>query len=70
MEKLVDVSIKSVVIVATLFSAYLFFVWFPVSIYAEAKCLEAGFPKSKVSVGLERYCVNLDGAVTAIVVKQ
>ena len=53
-----------------LFSLYVIFVWLPVSMYAEADCLRNGYPKAKVSVGLERYCVTLDGLVTVKVDKR
>lgn len=41
----------------------------PVSMYTEAECLRAGYPKHSVTVGLERYCMTLDGAVTVTVKK-
>ena len=53
-----------------LFSLYVIFVWLPVSMYAEADCLRNGYPKAKVSVGLERYCITLDGLVTVKVDKR
>ena len=40
------------------------FIYAPVRLYTEAECLAKGYPKYAVSVGLERYCVNLDGSVT------
>ena len=46
------------------FGGYTMFVWTPVSLYYEAKCLEKGYPESRVSVGLVGYCMNLDGTVT------
>lgn len=49
---------------------YVIFIILPVTLYTEAECLKAGYPKYKVSVGLERYCVTLDGAVTVKVDKQ
>ena len=52
------------------FMAFLFFVWAPVMMYAEAECLRTGYPKAYVTVGLERYCSTLDGAVTVRVTKQ
>ena len=48
---------------------YVLFIYTPVTLYAEAECLRAGYPKAYVSVGLERYCSNLDGAVTVKVDK-
>lgn len=46
------------------FLLYTIFVYMPVAIYTEAKCLKQGYPKHAVSVGLEQYCMNLDGSVT------
>lgn len=43
---------------------WLMFVMVPVMIYTEAECLRNGYPKYHVSIGLERYCSNFDGAVT------
>jgi len=47
-----------------LFCLYTIFIWGPVNIYTEAKCLKAGYPEHRVSVGLEMYCLNLQGDVT------
>lgn len=52
------------------FVAYLVFVHTLVSLYTEAECLRKGYPKAYVSIGLERYCSTLDGAVTVKVTKQ
>ena len=52
-----------------LFFLYTLFVYTPVSLWAQAKCLRNGYPKSSVSVGLESYCMNLDGSVTVRVDK-
>lgn len=51
------------------FSVYFAFIWTPVSVYAEAKCLEKGYPESRVTIGLSVYCMTLDGAVTVNVDK-
>lgn len=51
------------------FLCFALFVYFPVSLYTEAECLRNGYPKAKVSIGLERYCMNLDGTVTVKVEK-
>lgn len=51
------------------FCAYTLFVWAPVHLYTEAQCLAQGYPKARLSVGLERYCTTLDGAVTVRAVK-
>lgn len=44
--------------------AYALFVYVPVLAYTESKCLEAGYPRASVTVDLDRYCMNLEGAVT------
>lgn len=49
---------------------YTMFIYIPVSVYAEAECLRKGYPEYRVSVGLERYCMNLDGSITVTVDKQ
>jgi len=57
---------------ATLFvlvGVYLFFVWAPVSAWTDDECLSKGYPRSKVSITLGRYCTNLDGAITVKVDK-
>ncbi len=67
-----DLAWHAVTVIAVIVGAFLMFtmlVYLPVSLYAEAKCLEAGYPKARVSVGLERYCTTLDGAVTVKVEK-
>ena len=48
---------------------YLLFVIMPVAFYADAECLRNGYPESRVTIGLERYCMNLDGSVTVKVEK-
>jgi hypothetical protein len=45
------------------------FVFFPIALHAEAECLRMGYPVARVTVGLERYCTTLDGAVTVKVIK-
>lgn len=52
-----------------LFALYLLVVMVPVMAYNEAECLRNGYPKHAVSIGLERYCMTLDGAVTVRVDK-
>lgn len=59
----------TILIVFLLFCAYVFVAWGPTSLYAEAECLAAGYPKHQVSVGLERYCMNLEGTITVSVKK-
>lgn len=66
--KIGDWVIATVIGVPVMFMAYVLFVMCPVMMYAEAECLRAGYPKYSVTVGLERYCMNLDGSVTVKVV--
>ena len=56
--------------VLVLFILYVMFIFVPVVAYAEAECLRAGYPNSRVTIGLERYCLTLDGTVTVRVDKQ
>lgn len=49
---------------------YMMLVMMPVMLYTESECLRNGYPKAHVTVGLERYCSNFDGAVTVKVQKQ
>ena len=39
-------------------------------LYTENDCLSKGYPEYKVSVTWDRYCLNLEGAVTGKVDKQ
>ena len=47
----------------------LIFVYLSVDLYTQAECLRNGYPKHAISVGLERYCMNLTGSVTVKVEK-
>jgi len=38
--------------------------YIPTSLYADSKCLEAGYPRAAVSYKFKAYCMNMDGAVT------
>ena len=40
------------------------FVYGPVSIIAESKCLQRGYPKAAVDFRLNEYCMNMEGTVT------
>jgi len=53
-----------------LLMAYSFIIWLPVNVYNEAECLRKGYPEHRTSIGLERYCMNLDGSITVNVDKQ
>ncbi len=46
-----------------LFVLYTVFIWSPVNIYTEAECLRNGYPEHRTSIGLERYCMTLDGSI-------
>jgi len=52
------------------FVVYVIFVVVPVEIYTTGECLEKGYPRSAVSFGLNRYCMNLEGSVTVKVEAQ
>ena len=56
-------------LVFILFCLYTAFIWAPYNIYAESQCLAKGYPDYRVTVGLEVYCLNLDGNVTVNVEK-
>lgn len=55
--------------ILVVFSMYLMLVVMPVALYTEAQCLELGYPKFNVTIGLSRYCTNFEGAVTMKVKK-
>jgi hypothetical protein len=44
------------------FFLYLVLVLFPVLLWAEAKCLRYGWSETRVTVGLQCYCVREEGA--------
>ena len=46
------------------------FLYLPVRLYAEAECYRRGYPEARITIGLERYCMNLDGSVTVKVEHQ
>lgn len=69
MEKLIDSVLIPIFVVLCAFAVYLLFVVAPVVFYTEAECLKSGYPKAYVTIGLERYCSNLDGVVTVKVEK-
>lgn len=52
------------------FILYCAFVLMPVQMYTEAECLRQGYPEHRVTIGLGRYCMTIDGAVTVQVDKQ
>lgn len=56
------------VVMASLFG-YIFCVYLPMNIRAEAKCLERGYPEHRVTWNLDTYCLNLDGTITVKVEK-
>ena len=53
----------------SIFILYLIFIWFPVHLSAEGKCLAKGYPETSTAITLKSYCMNLDGAVTGKVVE-
>jgi len=69
MDDLMEKVLVTIGAILFVFVFILMFVYLPVGLYAEAKCLEKGYPKSEVTVGLETYCMNLGGTVTVKVDK-
>ena len=65
----IDYAVYIVLGLASAFVMYVFFVVMPVSMYADAKCLEAGYPKSSVTWNLHAYCIGLDGSTRTEVQK-
>ena len=59
-----DKFLASMSFVIFLFMMYFLLIVFPITLYTEAECLRKGYPAASVTVGLERYCMTLDGAVT------
>ena len=52
-----------------LFFFFAIFIWTPVNLVTESRCLAKGYPHAHVTVFLETYCSNLDGSVTVKVDK-
>ena len=69
MDRIIGNTILATFAVAVIFVAYLFLVLLPVSMWAENKCLAKGYPKTNVTITLDVYCMNMDGAVTVRVEK-
>lgn len=69
MDRIVPTFLILFVGVFAVYSLYMLLFWLPVSLYAGSQCLERGYPKSEVSIGLEQYCMNLQGTVTVSVDK-
>lgn len=44
-------------------------IWLPAHLMHEIECLEKGFPVAKTTITLDGYCMNTEGAVTAVVEK-
>lgn len=69
MKKWTERLVLFVVGIVVTFLLYVIFVILPVLLYAETKCLKAGYPNTHVTIGLEIYCSNLTGSVTIFVDK-
>lgn len=52
-----------------IFLLYVMFIFIPVHLYNETKCLEKGYPVTNTTVTLTGYCMNLEGAITTKVDK-
>jgi hypothetical protein len=37
-------------------------IYLPASLYAEARCIEAGYPKGVITWNLNAYCISIDGS--------
>lgn len=48
----------------TLGVAVFLFVYLPVLVHAEKRCLQAGYPETRITYDFERFCMNLEGTVT------
>ena len=68
-DSIFEIVIKSVVIGTITFILYIVLVGGPTYLSAEAECLRKGYPKAAISIGMERYCMNLDGSITVKVEK-
>lgn len=51
-----------VAVLVVTFVLYAIFVWLPINIWAETKCLRYGWSGTRVTVGLQCYCVREEGA--------
>lgn len=43
-------------------------IYIPVELSAKADCLAKGYPESRVTYDLKRYCTTLDGTITVRVI--
>lgn len=69
MENKIMIAIGIILVPLFVFLLYTLFILMPVSMWAEAKCLRNGYPKTAVTINLEAYCMNLNGSVTVRVEK-
>ncbi len=67
MYDIVDYIFFTIMGLLSMVAALIIFVMVPISLSAQADCLEAGYPESRVTWNLKRYCMNLDGSVTVAV---
>ena len=61
--------LKGLFIIIFIFWAYFSFLILPTAFFTQAECLRNGYPTYVVTIGLERYCTTLDGAVIVEVKK-
>lgn len=69
-DRFMDVLFRVAMFGTLLVLVYVLFVLTPTIMYTKAQCLRQGYPDAQVTVGLERYCTTLDGAVTVKVDEQ
>lgn len=70
MEKfIVETFLLFVIQVFGLLVLYVLFVILPFYVWTESECLAAGYPKARVDVFLNGYCITVDGYIQAPVIK-
>lgn len=67
--KLAERAFEAVIVVVAVAVIYAMLVILPMRQYANAECLREGYPVARVTIGLERYCLNMDGDVVIKVKK-
>lgn len=59
MERFIDL----VLILMLALALVILVVFIPLVLIAESDCLDKGYPKAKVTIGLDAYCIGIDGDV-------
>ena len=66
---MIRIIFEAIPLIFVVFILYSILIWVPVNIYTDAKCLQLGYPEYRVTIGLEKYCLNYVGDVTMKVKK-